>query len=328
MKRTMPEASLPSAQSVNTCTRGTRSLGRRPLAAILAGTVALISNLWVAPALADPFRAGSPHSIGDRTEAAFDTLFKQGNYRQASEILRSAESNEPLAYAMQASLAYLNEDWDVMGENARRTRETAEQLLRSDPLRGHLYVAAGHFLEGAYTLKTEGTVAATPGVLAKLQQVFDNLNRAEQIAPDDPELNLLKGYMELMLAVNLPFSDPNQAIQRLQQYGSPSYLVYRGMAIGFRDLDQFQQAHNAIDLAISETPDNPDLYYLKAQIFVQEGKDQESLPYFLTALEKENQLPQRLANQLAWEHCRAENRVERIPDQQSRDECRPLRRRG
>jgi hypothetical protein len=45
--------------------------------------------------------------------------------------------------------------------------------------------------------------------------------KRKKVDPNDPELNLITGYMDLMLAVNLPFSDPAQAIERLEKYGSP-----------------------------------------------------------------------------------------------------------
>lgn len=236
-------------------------------------------------------------------------MFEQGDYVQASQILQTAETNEPLAYAMKSALAYMDKNWEVMGENARLTRETAEQLLPTDPLRGHLYVAAGQFLEGAHALSTQGTIRATPAILGKLQQVFDNLEEAEKIDPQDPELNLLKGYMDLMLAVNLPFSNPDQAIERLQTYASPSYLAQRGIAIAYRDLDKPEQALTAVDSAIQQTPNNPELYYLKAQILRRQGNEQESLRFFRQALAKQSQLPRSLTYQIAWEQCRTVNDV-------------------
>jgi tetratricopeptide (TPR) repeat protein len=280
---------------------------RRFTAAATSGITLALSLIH--PASADPFRSNNPHQVGDQTEQAFKVLFEQGDYRQAEELLRTAETNEPLAYAMKSALAYIDRNWDVMGENARLTRETAEQLLEADPLRGHLYIAAGQFLEGAHTLSTQGTVRATPAILSKLQQVFDSLKEAEKIDPQDPELNLLKGYMDLMLAVNLPFSNPEQAIERLQNYGAPNYLAQRGIAIAYRDLDQPEQALVAVNSALQQTPDNPELLYLKAQILRRQGNEQESLRFFRQALTKQPQLPRNLAYQIAWEQCRTVNQV-------------------
>ncbi|MBW4467039.1 MAG: hypothetical protein KME07_16565 [Pegethrix bostrychoides GSE-TBD4-15B] len=275
------------------------------------GTVGIVGAalLWASPASADPFRTRDPHPVGEKTEQAFKLLFEQGNYQQAAQVLETAEADEPLAYAMKAALAYIDRDWDTMGQNARLTRESAEQLITRDPLRGNLYIAAGQFLEGAHTLSTQGTVRATPAILGKLQQIFDSLDKAEKLSPQDPELNLLKGYMDLMLAVNLPFSNPNQAIERLDSYAAPTYLAQRGIAIGYRDLDQPEQALVAVDKAIQETPNNPELLYLKAQILRKQDKGQESLRYFRQALMQQGQLPPNLAYQIAWEQCRTVNQV-------------------
>ncbi len=300
---------FPCAQTLRSPRWSAGQLSLRRSAAIFTSGFTLAWSLVANPALADPFRSNNPHQIGDQTEQAFKMMFEQGDYVQAAQILQTAETNEPLAYAMKAALAYIDKNWDVMGENARLTRETAEQLLTTDPLRGHLYVAAGQFLEGAYTLSTQGTVRATPALLGKLQQVFDNLEAAEKIDPQDPELNLMKGYMDLMLAVNLPFSNPDQAIDRLQTYASPDYLAQRGIAIAYRDLDKPDQALVAVDSAIQQTPNNPELYYLKAQILRKQGKEQESLRFFRQALAKQSQLPSNLAYQIAWEQCRTVNQV-------------------
>jgi tetratricopeptide (TPR) repeat protein len=285
------------------------ALTLRQFTAALAGGITIALGVLSNPGLADPFRTNSPHQIGSQTEQAFKVLFEQGNYRQAAQLLQTAETNEPLAYAMKAALAYIDKDWDKMGENARLTRETAEQLVTTDPLRGHLYIAAGQFLEGAHTLSTQGTVRATPEILSKLQQVFDNLDQAEKIDPQDPELNLIKGYMDLMLAVNLPFSNPDQAIERLQKYAAPSYLAQRGIAIAYRDLNKPEQALAAVNTALQQTPNNPELLYLKAQILRKQGDGQSSLPLFQQALSLQNQLPRNLSYQIAWEQCRTVNQV-------------------
>lgn len=285
-----------------------RTFLRRSIASVLtAGSIGLMAlPAWAG----DPFRGeSSSRSIDAQTEAAFNQIFVEGNYLEAARLLQTADSSEPLAYAMRASLGYLDGQMDALGENARLTRESAEQLVATDPLRGHLYIAVGHFLEGAYIFSTESPVRATPIVLGKLQQVFDNLEEAEKIDANDPELNLLQGYMDLMLAVNLPFSNPQQAIDRLRDHADPDYLAERGIAIGYRDLDQQDQALQAVDRAIALTPNNPDLLFLKAQILTRQGKLAESLPFYQQALALRAQLPPSLAGQMTFEQCRVENRV-------------------
>jgi tetratricopeptide (TPR) repeat protein len=277
---------------------------------VLASTAAVVLGLWVTPTLAgDPFRTTSPHAIGNNTESAFNSIFKEGNYTEAQRYLSQAEAsepNEPLAYAMLASYAYTNQDWETLNRYASKTLQTAQQLTRTDPLRGNLYTAVGHFLEGTYSFKKDGPV----GALTKLQKVFQYLDEAKKINPNDPELNLLTGYMDLILAVNLPFSDPAQAINRLEQHGSPSYLAYRGIAIGYRDLKQYPKAMEFVDRAIQLTPANPELLYLKAQILVKQGKKQEALEFFNKALEKKAQLPKRSVAQITYEQCKAQNSID------------------
>lgn len=256
----------------------------------------------------DPFRESDPHAIGSRTEEAFNYMFKEGNYPKALESVDLAlteEPNEPMIPALQASLIFLEDDsdsaWETFKPYATQTRETAEKLMETDPMRGHLYTAVGHFLEGAYTLKTQGTVRGTPEALAKLRQVFQNLDDAAKIDSEDPELNIIKGFMDLMLAVNLPFANPNESIDRLRKYAAPDYLAYRGLAIGYRDLDQPDQAMIEVDEALKLTPNNPEVKYLKAQIFVEQGKHQDSLKYFEEAWKQKDQLPGEIRHQLKRE---------------------------
>ncbi|NET31901.1 MAG: hypothetical protein F6K19_07840 [Cyanothece sp. SIO1E1] len=294
--------------------------GSKQIFAFIAGVIPITVNMVGLPALAaDPFRPEAPRAIDDTTAAAFTAMFKEGDYQAARNHLQQVQSGDPLAHAMQASLAYIDTNWQVLSEQATLTREAAEQLVAVDPLRGHLYTAVGHFLEGAYVLKTEGTIKAAPTALSKLQKVFDSLDAAAEISAEDPELNLLKGYMDLMLAVNLPFSDPAQAIARLENYAGPTYLAQRGIAIGYRDLRQPDQAMTAVTLAMEAAQDNPDLFYLKAQILVRQENDPASLEFFNLALAQKDQLPDQLVQQIAYEHCRAEERI----DNTDRD-CRAI----
>jgi tetratricopeptide (TPR) repeat protein len=264
------------------------------------------------PSLADdPFRTSSPHAIGDLTESAFEAIFKGGDYVSAKQYLaqaETAEADEPLVHAMLASMAYLEGD-SGLPEVARRaalTKEKAQALMANDPLRGHLYTAVGIFLEGAHMLKTQGVARGTPQALAMLQQVFGELDAAEEINANDPELNLLKGYMDLMLAVNLPFSNPEEAIARMEQYGSPVYLAQRGIAIGYRDLEKYDEAVAAVDQAIAAAPENPELFYLKAQLLARQGAQADSVLLFNKALEYQDQLPAALVKRIKWEGCVAE----------------------
>ncbi|MBR8835432.1 MAG: tetratricopeptide repeat protein [Stigonema ocellatum SAG 48.90 = DSM 106950] len=273
---------------------------------------ALALNIWVSPSLAaDPFRTLGPRNIGGKTEAAFKAVFQQGDYQGADRYLQQAlstEPNEPLAYAMKASLAYTNQDWVTLDTYSKKTIETAQKLTPSDPLRGNLYTAVGHFLVGAVILSRQGTLNGASQALSELRQVYDYLDKAEAISANDPELNLLKGYMDLMLAVNLPFANPEQAIERLEKNAAPRYLVDRGVAIAYRDLKKYNQALDYANRALKQTSDNPELYYLKAQILKAQAKKdenqqlmQEAVGNFDKALAKKSQLPTGLVKQIEHE---------------------------
>ncbi|MCC5618519.1 tetratricopeptide repeat protein [Nostoc sp. CHAB 5836] len=279
---------------------------------------AIALNLWVNPSLAgDPFRDREPHQIGDQTEAAFKAIFQQGNYPAAERYLQQAlskEPNEPLAYAIKASLAYGNQDWAKLATYSQKTLETGEKLIASDPLRGNLYTAVGHFLEGAVVLTREGTVNGVPQAFSRLRQVYEYLDKAEAISANDPELNLIKGYMDLLLAVNLPFASPDQAIGRLEQNAAPRYLVDRGIALAYRDLKQYSQALEYVNRAIKTTSDNPEISYLKAQILKELGQKEksqqmirEAIAHFDKALTKKSQLPDDLVKQIERERKNAVN---------------------
>ncbi|HEY9903942.1 MAG TPA: Sll0314/Alr1548 family TPR repeat-containing protein [Candidatus Sericytochromatia bacterium] len=274
----------------------------------LASAAVVLLGIGVLPTLAaDPFRTSNARPIGKNTEAAFNSIFKEGDYKGAKRYLNQAastESNEPLAHAMQAALAFTDGDLEGLNRHASKTLQTAQQLTSKDPLRGNLYTAVGHFLAGAYDIKKPG--GSTGGALIKLQKVIQYLDDAKKVDPNDPELNLLSGYMDLMLAVNLPFSDPAQAIQKIEKYGSPSYLAYRGIAVGYRDMKQYSKAMEFVDRALAATPNNPEVLYLKAQILVRQGNKQQALEFFKKALEKQAQLPKESAAQITYEQCRAQ----------------------
>ncbi|BAY53484.1 hypothetical protein NIES2135_02890 [Leptolyngbya boryana NIES-2135] len=284
---------------------------------------ALMMGMLASPSLAkDPFRTTNPRAISTQTESAFRAMFEKGNYTEAQKILSQADANEPLAFAMKAMIAYMNFQGEsnagrkqaLLSEfkaNADQTRTVAQALLKSDPLRGNLYMAAGTILDGGYIAATEGTVNGVPRILGSLQQAFGYLDAAERIDAKDPELNLVKGMIDLALATNLslPLSSPKDAIARLEQTAQPRYVADRGLAVGYRDLKQFDKAMQAIDRAIAAAPDNPELSYLKAQIFVRQERLNESVPLFQKALNKKAQLPPATANQIQREFNRVQQRL-------------------
>ncbi|MBW4442485.1 MAG: hypothetical protein KME10_14875 [Plectolyngbya sp. WJT66-NPBG17] len=284
---------------------------------------ALMVGMLASPSLAkDPFRTTNPRPISDRTEAAFRAIFEKGDYRNIQTLLNQTDPNEPLSFALKGLVAYTS----FQGESdpqrkqallndfktyATQTRTTAEQLAKSDPLRGNIYQAAGTILEGGYIAATQGTVRGIPQILGNLQQAFRYLDAAERVDPKDPELNLIKGLIDLTLSanLNLPLSSPTDAIARLEQTAQPRYLADRGLAVGYRDLKQFDKALQAVDRALSKTPSNPELSYLKAQILVRSQRDRDSIPLFETALSKKDQLPAATVQQIQRELRGAQQRA-------------------
>ncbi len=285
---------------------GRAKILRRLIGVFLGVSLALLPLMqpgWAG----DPFRADSPAaSISDTSEQIFYAMFRDGDYVAAREGIENADASaaaDPLFHALSAAFAYLDADWDDLYNQAKLTEQTAQQLSSSDPLRSNLYEAVGTFLEGAYILQTDGIAQGTPKALGMLQTVFDRMDAAEAVDATDPELNLIKGYMDLLLAVNLPFANPERAIERLQTYGYPTYVSYRGIALGYRDLNRDAEALEAIDTALEAAPENPDLLYLKAQILRRLERIPESIEYFDQALAYADQLPSPTLQQLAFERC-------------------------
>lgn len=276
----------------------------------LTGAAIMTLGLWTGSALArDPFRATNPRPINENTQAAFEAFFKKGDYKSAANYLKQLDPNDPLSLAMRASLTYS----DMLGERdqarkaamleefqvyATQTRSAAEQLLGNDPLRGNLYLAVSHFFDGVYAFTKEGTVRGTAKVLGELQQILKYLNEAEAKSPDDPELNLLRGYIDVYSGIYLPFSSPNKGIERLQKFASPRYLADRGLAMGYLEMKEYDKALTAVESAIAAAPENPELWYLKSRILSRQGKDQESIPYLERAIAKKDQLPTGLVREM------------------------------
>lgn len=297
-----------------------------PLKAVfgIASATLISLSLWAIPSLAkDPFRNSDARPIGETTEKAFRAFFEQGNYPAAEKHLKQADIGEPMTPAMKASLVYI--DWqgekdpqkkatllEEFRSYAEQTRTSAQAVSGKDPLRGNLYLAVSHFLSAGYAVLKDGTVKGMPQGLGEVQQAFKYLDAAEKQSPNDPELNLIKGYIELLMAMNLPFSSPSQAINRLKQHAKPAYLADRGIALAYRDLNQPVKALEAVDRAIQATPDNPELYYLKAQILVKQGNNQGSIPFFERALQKQDQLPPALVRQISRELDRTRRRVANV----------------
>lgn len=286
----------------------------KTMAQSLLGLALIAPPAWAG----DPFRSRNPRAIGDQTEAAFEAIFRDGDYRAAEEILKVAieqEPNEPLAYAMKASFAYDANDLERMKDYASKTLEAGENLALSDPLRGNLYIAVGHFLEGGYLLKKGSYLKA----VGKTGSVFEHLDKASAMDPNDPEVNLLRGYLDLFLSRYTPFSQSELVIERFEQYASPDYLKYRALATTYRDLEKHDLAMENIDRALAISPTNPELQYLKGQFLRNEGRRTMNLgklrlaeQYYQLALQKEEQLSRALIVQLNHENNAVVHEIEKL----------------
>ncbi|MDA0267219.1 MAG: hypothetical protein O3A14_09710 [Cyanobacteria bacterium] len=292
------------------------SQGLKRLGLALAGASTVMLQLGSLPALAgDPFRTSNPrNSISAPTEEAFYAIFRDGDYVTAKASLEAADAaaTDPLHHAMLASLAYLEGEAGLpeLLNRAQLTQAAAEGLMATDPLRGNLYGAVGIFLEGAHVLQTQGIARGTPRALGMLQEVFDKMDAAEDIDANDPELSLIKGFMDLLLAVNLPFANPEDAITRLATHGRPDYIAQRGIAVGYRDLGEYDKALEAVNAALAAVDaakagenTNPDLLQLKAQILWGLGNAQGSEAAYTEALGYVDQLPQATAARLIFDRC-------------------------
>ncbi|TAF49689.1 MAG: hypothetical protein EAZ61_14040 [Oscillatoriales cyanobacterium] len=284
-------------------------------------TLSLTVTGTIAPALgADPFRDRNPRDFNDTTVEAFEAMFKEADYPATKAALSDAvreAPDEPLVYAMLAAIDYLEAGGNDLPASFRtyasRTRETGAALVtnNTDPLRGNLYMAVGYFLEAADVFLAEGALRGMPAALSKLQQTFDHLDLASIEDASDPELNAIKGYVDLMLAVALPFANVTPALERLEQYGGPAYVSLRGVAVGYRDLERLDEAMGAIDQAIAAAENNPELKYLKAQIFVEQRDYATSLAWFDQALQENDQLLPATVFQICRERRKAAERAAR-----------------
>lgn len=253
---------------------------------------------------ADPFRSGTQaRPISAQTEAVFEALFRDGHYRKGKDLLPAAlqrDRREPLTLTLAAGIAYLDQDWEAYRRFSEQTLRTAQNLGTEDPLRSNLYQAVGHFLLAAYEISEAGAgpFLGASAALLRVQQMFRFLDQAEAIDANDPELNLIRGYIEWGIANNIGFFDSEAALRRLTNRAAPAYLSYRGTALVYRDSNQLPLALEAVDRAIGNAPNNPELLYLKAQILRMLGNYQNSRSYLDRALAQQDQLPREIVQEM------------------------------
>jgi tetratricopeptide (TPR) repeat protein len=256
---------------------------------------------------ADPFRTSNARAIGNETQKAFELMFKEGDYAAAVKQLDLAvrtEASDPLLFALRASTAYAKEDYLVMQDAGKRVRSNAQALKGVDNLRAYMYIAVSDLIEAGYIVKTEG-LSSAPKALPLVQSVFDNIQKAKDLDPNDPELNLVKGYIDMLIASVLPLSDLETALESLKQYAAPDYLKWRGIALAYRDARKPDLALDAVNKALVSAPNNPELHYLKGQVLWMQGGG--NIPaakkQFELALSKSKQMNPSLLTEIR-EQCR------------------------
>jgi tetratricopeptide (TPR) repeat protein len=183
------------------------------------GLLVSIILFYTSPALAqDPFRKGpDARPIGPALESAFEDFFRTGEFQKASQKLSKAQAenpNEPLVYTLQAALAYLNGQRDKMLEMTQKTREVSQAIESKDAARSHLYRGIAQGLEGSSYYLKDG-LTGIPKALTYVSSMFLEIDKAKQLAPDDPEVNLLVGYIDTLL------NKYDDALQEFRKAGPP-----------------------------------------------------------------------------------------------------------
>jgi tetratricopeptide (TPR) repeat protein len=264
----------------------------------LWATLPLATLLFSSPALAqDPFRTGSDaRPIGPTLESAFEDFFRTGEFQDANQKLNKAQSenpNEPLVYTLQAALAYQNGQREKMLAMTQKTRDVAQAIEAKDPGRSHLYRGIAQGLEGSSYYLKDGFLGL-PKALTYVTSMFLEIDRARQLTPQDPEVNLFVGYIDLLL------NKYDDALKEFRKAGPP-YLALRGQALVLRDTKAYPQAQAMAEKALVAAPRNAELHYLKAQTLALQNKPEEALASFNKALELGKQLPPSTKTQLMRE---------------------------
>ncbi|NJM57137.1 MAG: tetratricopeptide repeat protein [Synechococcales cyanobacterium RU_4_20] len=278
----------------------------------------LLSVGFGLPSLAaDPFRSGAS-PMGAKTGEAFELIFKKSDYKAAQALLKQVETreaSEPLMYTLQALLAFNNTDdknWSLISTYADQTETAAKGLSKKgdkpSQLRGNLYLAMADFLDGAYAITQDGPVRGMSAAFGKMRGIYGSMKKARTIDANDPELNLVQGFLDMMMAIYLPLSDSKAAIQKLESVRDTNlkaaYLANWALATGYRTMKDNDQALAAINAGLKDQPNHAEMNYLKAQILAAQGKRAEAQPLFTKALQASATMPDNLVAQIFYEACK------------------------
>jgi tetratricopeptide (TPR) repeat protein len=247
-----------------------------PLVAILCTHSALA---------ADPFRVGiKARTMGASLQSAFEDFFRDGKYQSSSQKLAKAQvenPNEPLVFTLLAATAYQNQQKDVFLLTLPKIRDASNRIATKDSARSHLYRGVAQGLEG-YFLKD--SVTDLPKTLTYASSMLLEIDKAHNLSPNDPEINLFVGFINMVLGKH------DEALKNFQKAGPP-YLALRGQALVYRDTKDYANAQIAVDKAIAVAQQNPELFYLKAQILVLQKNPAEAMKYFNQAIKLGKELP-------------------------------------
>ena len=278
--------------------------------AVLSGAVLLCSSA----SAADPFRSGTgARPMGAALENAFEDFFRTGSYLNSTQKLSEAQAEnprEPLVYSLQAALAYFNGQPSQVQVLGQKIQQVAQSLQVKDSARSHLYRGIGEGFEGASLYlkdKNLGIIKALP----YLSSMIFEIDKAHQLAPNDPEINLVSGYVEMVLATQKlkSYSDALSSFRR----AAPAYLAYRGQALVYRDTKNYPQAQTMVGKALKEAPRNPDLFYLKGQILALQKRPVDAVASFDQALALGKQLPESVKKQIRRERTVQLSKVAQSP---------------
>ncbi len=241
---------------------------------------------------ADPFRVGiKARPIGSSLQSVFEDFFRYGRYQSSNQKLTMAQAenpNEPLVYTLLAATAYQNQQKGVFLTTLPKIRAASKAIAVKDVARSHLYQGIAQGLEG-YFLKD--SVTDLPKTLTYASSMLLEIDKAHQLSPNDPEINLFVGFINMVLGKR------DEALSNFQKAGPP-YLALRGQALVYRDTQDYANAQVAVDKAIATAPKNPELFYLKAQILSLQKKPTEAVKFFDRAIKLGNELPEGTLKQI------------------------------
>ena len=273
--------------------------------------IALQGSGLAAPNLAtadtDPFRAGTEaRDMAPEIARAMNTFFCNGDYVTLAKQLEEARSvapDEPMVYVAYSALAYMSEDYDTIREMTGLTLETAAEMKESDPLRGHLYIGVGNGMRAATLVVNEGIAVGLPKALPSINTMFAEFRTAQQIAPDDSEVNFFVGFIDLMMTRH------DRALAQFQSASSPQHMADWGQALTYRDMGQYEEGLAAIERALNSGCQHPEHYYLQAQLLRKLDRYEESVAAFDRSLESAEVMPDGLVSQISGERERAYRRL-------------------